>query len=82
ETSIEEVNDLLRRASESPEKKGILGVTTEPLVSSDIIGSPYSCVVALPFTNVIAGDMVKVLAWYDNEWGYCCRLMDLACEVG
>ena len=61
---------------------GIVGVTDKPLVSSDFIGSPFSCVVDLSLTKVVDGDLVKILAWYDNEWGYSLRLMDLVMHVG
>jgi len=81
-TTVEEVNEAFRAASRSKELKGILGVTDEPLVSSDFIGSAYSCVVDLPMTKIVDGDMLKVLAWYDNEWGYSCRLVEMAEKVG
>ena len=58
--------------------KGVLGVTDEPIVSSDIVGSEYSSLVDLGMTRVIDGDMVKILSWYDNEWGYVTRMMELA----
>jgi len=75
-TSREEVNKVLKAASEG-ELKGILGYTEEPLVSCDIIGSPYSSIVDALSTKVMGGNMVKVLTWYDNEWGYSSRLVDL-----
>ena len=75
-TTVEEVNSVLRRASEN-EMKGILGYTEEPLVSRDFIGSSYSTVVDTLSTRVMGGNMVKVLTWYDNEWGYSCRTVDL-----
>lgn len=81
-TTAEEVNGALRRASESKEMKGVLGVTDEPLVSSDFIGSTYSSVVDLAMTKVVDGDMVKILAWYDNEWGYSVRLVELCEKIG
>lgn len=80
-TTKEEVNETLRKASKNPIYKGILEVTDEELVSSDFIGNPASAIVDLPFTQVVDGDMVKVLAWYDNEWGYSHRLADLALLV-
>lgn len=80
-TSKEEVNETLRKASKNPIYKGILTVTDEELVSSDFIGNTASAIVDLPFTQVVDGDMVKVLAWYDNEWGYSHRLADLALLV-
>ncbi|MCI0479553.1 type I glyceraldehyde-3-phosphate dehydrogenase [Candidatus Uhrbacteria bacterium] len=81
-TTKEEVNKILRAASKEKRWKGILEVTDEPLVSMDFVGSPASSTVDLPFTMVVDGDMVKVLAWYDNEWGYSCRLAELAVTVG
>lgn len=72
-----EVNDAMIAAA-SGELKGILGVTDEPLVSSDFIGEERSTVVDLALTKVIGGNLVKVVAWYDNEWGYANRLVDMA----
>ncbi|NQV88847.1 MAG: type I glyceraldehyde-3-phosphate dehydrogenase [Parcubacteria group bacterium] len=81
-TSVEEINKIFMDAAKSPRWKGIVGVTNEPLVSSDFIGSPYGAVVDLGMTRVVDGDMLKVLAWYDNEWGYTQRLVDMAVHVG
>lgn len=81
-TTVEEVNSALIKASESEYYKGVLGVSHEPLVSSDIVGSTYSSLVDLAMTKVIDGDFVKVLAWYDNEWGYTSRLIEMALLVG
>ena len=80
--TVQEVNDAFKEAARSPRWKGIVGVTEEPIVSSDIIGTRYSTVVDLSFTKVIDGDLVKVLAWYDNEWGYAVRLIEQAITVG
>jgi len=77
ETSVEEVNAAFKRASES-ELQGILAYTDEPLVSVDFRGDPHSATVDSLFTFVVGGNMVKVVAWYDNEWGYSCRVADLA----
>jgi len=74
------VNDALREAAET-RLRGILEVTDEPLVSSDFRGSPASSIVDGLMTMAIGGNMVKVLAWYDNEWGYSCRVSDLAAFV-
>ena len=71
-----DVNDAFRRAA-SGKLRGILDITDEPLVSVDFMRNPHSAVVDAEFTRVLAGNMVKVLAWYDNEWGYSCRLKDL-----
>ncbi|GMU25244.1 type I glyceraldehyde-3-phosphate dehydrogenase [Patescibacteria group bacterium] len=79
--TVDLVKNAFTKAAASPRWKGILEVTDEPLVSSDFIGSSASAVVDLPFTYVIDGDFVKVLAWYDNEWGYSHRLAELAMQV-
>lgn len=80
-TTIEEVNKVLTAASKLAKYKGIIAVTNEPLVSSDFIGNKSSCVVDLPFTQIVDGDLMKVLAWYDNEWGYSNRLAELAVKI-
>jgi len=77
EVTAEEVNKALEKAA-SGELKGILEYCQEKLVSMDFKGNPASSIVDAPSTMVIAGNMVKVLSWYDNEWGYSCRLADLA----
>ena len=74
-TTVEEVNLILTKASKEPKWKGILAVTTEPIVSSDVIGAPYGAIADLSFTKVVDGDLVKVLSWYDNEWGYVTTLV-------
>ena len=71
------MNAAFVAASKNKFYKGILGVTTNPVVSSDFIKSSYSAVVDLSMTKVVDGDFVKVIAWYDNEWGYSSRLRDL-----
>ena len=76
ETSAEAVNALFRAASEGP-LKGILGFETRPLVSSDFTNDPRSSIIDGPSTLVVNGTQVKVFAWYDNEWGYACRLADI-----
>ncbi|MBI4591995.1 type I glyceraldehyde-3-phosphate dehydrogenase [Candidatus Uhrbacteria bacterium] len=81
-TSVEEISKIFKDAAKSSRWKGILGVTEEPLVSSDFIGSSFGSVVDLDLTRVVDGDLVKVLAWYDNEWGYTQRLVDMAVRVG
>ena len=75
---VEEVNDALRRAAASGEMKGVLRITDEALVSRDIIGDPHSSIVDAPSTSVLRDRVVKILAWYDNEWGYSARLVDFA----
>jgi glyceraldehyde 3-phosphate dehydrogenase len=72
----EEVNQALKAAAESDRWRGILAVTDEQIVSSDIVGRSESSIVDLRLTNVVDGDLVKVVAWYDNEYGYCCRLVE------
>ena len=74
--TVEEVNNALRKAADG-EMRGILGFSDEPLVSTDYNGSALSSVVDGPSTSVMDGTMVKILAWYDNEWGYSCRVRDL-----
>ncbi len=81
ETTKQEVNDVLKKASQTPEYNGILAVSEDPLVSSDIIGSPYSSIVDLSLTQVI-GNMVKIIAWYDNEYGYANRLVETVLILG
>lgn len=80
--TVEEVNQAFVEASQSPRWKGILAVTDEQLVSSDIIGRSESAIVDLGMTQVIGGNLVKVLAWYDNEFGYCNRLIEQAIAIG
>ena len=75
--TADQVNDALRAAAEG-ELEGILGYSEEPLVSMDFKGDERSSIVDGPLTNVQGGNMVKVVAWYDNEWGYACRVVDLA----
>ncbi|MBU6142282.1 type I glyceraldehyde-3-phosphate dehydrogenase [Patescibacteria group bacterium] len=74
-TTVEEVNDLLRKAAQEPRWKGILQVTDDQVVSSDIIGEPFGATVDLKFTQVVDGDLVKVFSWYDNEAGYVSTLV-------
>ena len=81
-TTVEEVNEIFVQAAKIPRWKRIVGVTDEPLVSTDFIGSSFGTVVDLEMTRVVDGDLVKVLAWYDNEWGYTQRLLVLVEHVG
>jgi glyceraldehyde 3-phosphate dehydrogenase len=78
--TAEAVNAALKSAAEGP-LKGILAFTEDPLVSSDIIGDPHSSIVAADFTQVLEGNMVKVVSWYDNEWGYSYRTVDLIARI-
>jgi glyceraldehyde 3-phosphate dehydrogenase len=82
EVSVEEVNNAFKKATENYLYKGILAVTDEPLVSSDIIGRTESAIVDLSLTQLVAGNMLKVFAWYDNEWGYTNRLVEQVIRVG
>lgn len=81
-TTIEEINQILSDASAEDRYQGILGVTSEELVSRDFIGDSHSCIIDLKLTNVVGGDLVKVVAWYDNEWGYSNRLVEMVVLVG
>lgn len=72
----EEINQAFIDASKEERWKGILAVTNDPIVSSDIVGRSESSIVDLDLTNVVGGNLVKVISWYDNEWGYCNRLVD------
>jgi glyceraldehyde 3-phosphate dehydrogenase len=76
----EEVNAAVKAAADGP-LKGIIEYATDPLVSSDIVGNPHSCIFMADWTNVIQGNMVKTIAWYDNEWGYSCRTAELISRV-
>ncbi len=82
DVSIDEVNDAFRKAAKEPYYQGILDVTDEPLVSSDFKGNSHSAIVDLALTNVVGGNLLKVVAWYDNEWGYSNRLVELVADVG
>jgi glyceraldehyde 3-phosphate dehydrogenase len=81
ETSVEEINAALKAASESGPLVGIMQYTEDPLVSSDIVNSPYSSIVDSLLTAVVDGTMLKVIAWYDNEWGYSNRVVDVVQKV-
>jgi glyceraldehyde 3-phosphate dehydrogenase len=81
ETSVEEINAALKAAAESGPLQGIMAYTEDPIVSSDIRGSQFSAIVDSLLTAVIDGTMLKVVAWYDNEWGYSNRLVDLVQKV-
>lgn len=82
DTTIDEVNDAFVKAAKSDQYKGILTVTEDPIVSSDIIGNPYSAIVDLSLTQVVGGNLIKIIAWYDNEYGYCHRLVEEVVMVG
>lgn len=76
--TVDQVNEAFKKAVRSPRWKGIVAVEKNPLVSSDFIGNPYSAIVDLDLTRVVDGDLVKIVAWYDNEWGYANRLAEMA----
>ena len=80
-TSAEEINAAFARLGDHGALAGILAYTEDPIVSSDIVKSPYSSIFDAALTSVVDGTQVKVLAWYDNEWGYSSRLVDLAQRV-
>lgn len=77
----EQINDAFRRASKEPFYQGILGVSDEPLVSRDYVGNSHSGTVDLPLTKVVGGNLAKVMVWYDNEWGYSNRLIELVADI-
>ncbi len=80
--TVEEVNEAFKKAAAEPYYQGILAVTEEELVSSDFIGNSHSAIVDLKLTAVIGGNMLKVVAWYDNEWGYSNRLVEVTADTG
>lgn len=82
DTTIEEVNAALTAASKTDKLQGILAVTEDELVSTDYRGNTYSAIVDMKLTNVVEGNLVKVVAWYDNEWGYSNRLVEQVINVG
>ncbi|HRN97267.1 MAG TPA: type I glyceraldehyde-3-phosphate dehydrogenase [Candidatus Saccharibacteria bacterium] len=82
DTTVEEINQVFTDAAKEPFYQGILGVSSEPLVSRDYLGSSYSGVVDLLLTKVVGGNLAKVMVWYDNEWGYSNRLVELVADVG
>lgn len=79
--TVEEVNSAMQAAAEGP-LKGILCYTEDPIVSTDIIGDSHSSIFAADFTQVIGGNMLKIVSWYDNEWGYSSRTADLIARIG
>lgn len=81
ETSAEEVNFVIKKASKTERLNGILGIEDAPLVSSDYIGNSFSAIVDAENTKVIDGHLIKILAWYDNEWAYACRLAEFTAFV-
>lgn len=82
DVTVEQVNGAFKKAAQSNFYQGILGVSEEPLVSRDFIGNSCSGIVDLPLTKVVDGNLIKVMVWYDNEWGYSNRLVELVADVG
>ena len=82
DVTVEQVNGAFKKAAADSFYQGILGVSEEPLVSRDFIGNSHSGIVDLPLTKVVGGNMVKIMVWYDNEWGYSNRLVELVADVG
>jgi glyceraldehyde 3-phosphate dehydrogenase len=80
--TVESVNEAFKKAAKEPYYQGILEVTEEELVSSDFIGNSHSAIVDLKLTAVIGDNMLKVVAWYDNEWGYSNRLVEVVADTG
>jgi glyceraldehyde 3-phosphate dehydrogenase len=80
--TVDEVNETFKKAAKEPYFQGILAVSEEPLVSSDYIGNSHSGTVDLLLTKVVGGNMVKVMVWYDNEWGYSNRLVEVVADTG
>lgn len=81
-TTIEQINAIFKQAVSEPYYQGILDISEELLVSSDFIGNSHSGIIDLPLTNVVAGNLVKVVVWYDNEWGYSNRLVEMVADIG
>ncbi|HSX53320.1 MAG TPA: type I glyceraldehyde-3-phosphate dehydrogenase [Patescibacteria group bacterium] len=81
-TTVEELNAAFKKASKETFYQGVLGVSEEPLVSSDYIGNSHSGIVDLLLTKVVDGNLVKVMVWYDNEWGYSNRLVEVVADTG
>lgn len=82
DVTVEQVNDALKEAATQPFFQGILACSSDPLVSTDIIGNSHSSIVDLSLTAVTGGNLVKVIAWYDNEWGYSNRLVEMVADAG
>lgn len=82
DVTVDDVNDVFKKAVKEPYFQGIIDVSDEPLVSSDYIGNSHSGIIDLQLTNVVGGNMVKVVVWYDNEWGYSNRLVEMVADIG
>jgi len=82
DTTVEQLNDVFRRAAREPYYEGILDISEDALVSSDFRGNSNSAIVDLPLTDVVGGNLIKLVVWYDNEWGYSNRLVELSVDFG
>ena len=82
DVTVEDVNNAFKKAAKEPFYQGILGVSEEPLVSRDYIGNSHSGTVDLLLTKVVGGNLIKICVWYDNEWGYSNRLVELVADTG
>ena len=80
DTTAGEVNDVLRQEASTDRYQGILAVTDEPLVSADIVKDPHASIVQLDLTRVVGGNLVKVMSWYDNEWGFTSQMIQVAVQ--
>jgi len=74
-TSVEEINSIFREESETDKYREVIDTNENPIVSSDIIKSPFAAIIDLPMTRVVDGDLVKIMAWYDNEWGFTSQMI-------
>lgn len=82
DVTVDEINDAFRKAAKEPFYQGILAVSEDELVSRDFIGNSNSGIVDLPLTKVVGGNLIKIAVWYDNEWGYSNRLVELVADIG
>jgi len=82
DATVEEINEVFKKSATDPFYQGILGVSEDPLVSRDYIGNSHSGIVDLLLTKVVGGNLAKIMVWYDNEWGYSNRLVELVADVG
>jgi glyceraldehyde 3-phosphate dehydrogenase len=80
DTTPEEVNDVLRQEATTDRYQGVLGVAEDPLVSADIVKDPRASIVQLDLTRVVGGNLVKVMSWYDNEWGFTSQMIQVAVQ--
>ena len=80
DTTVDEVNDVLRQEASTDRYQGILAVAEDPLVSADIVKDPHASIVQLDLTRVVGGNLVKVMSWYDNEWGFTSQMIQVAVQ--